>query len=60
MNEKPRESFESWDSLMKRTFLASLERAKEIEPNSRDWTTIWNSLLCYREYAERKYEDDQA
>jgi len=59
MDKKPTEPFESWDDIIRDMFLSTLEAAKEIKPNTFEWTFVWNSLYCYKAYAESKYEDDQ-
>jgi hypothetical protein len=46
--------FESWEKVIREAFLASLEAAKEIEPNTPEWTFVWNTLHCFKSYAERK------
>ena len=58
-DEKPREeTVESWEAAIKDVFLCALLAAKEIKPNTPEWNLIWNSLHCYKEYAERKAKDD--
>jgi hypothetical protein len=45
-----------WDKLIRQSFIEALECAKEIKPNTPEWTFIWNSLQHFKLYAERKHE----
>ena len=46
--------FENWDCIIRDMFLSTLDAAKEIKPNTPEWTFVWNSLHCYKSYAEGK------
>ncbi len=48
------EPFESWDKLIRETFLIMLKAAEEAQPGTLEWTAIWSCLHHYKTYAEAK------
>lgn len=51
------QTVESWETAIREVFLAALEAAKDIKPNTPEWNLIWNSLHCYKTYAESKEKE---
>ncbi len=59
MEAENKDPFEPWDKLIRESFLSALEAAKEIQPNTPQWSFIWDLLSYFKLYAERKYKESE-